>query len=86
MSTATNLPKLGHTTLEELSAGLETHQLMSLQLVTAYKRRIDEVNHNFNAVLEINTDAEAIATALDEERRVKGPRGYVASLLHISLV
>jgi len=70
-----HLPKLGQATLEELSAGLEAEHFTSEQLVQAYKRRITEVNNDFNAVLEINPDAEKIARQLDKERRERGARG-----------
>jgi amidase len=52
--------------------------LTSVQLTTWYLYRIAHHNQagvNINAVLEVNPDALQVAAALDEERRVKGPRG-----------
>jgi hypothetical protein len=69
-----HLPKLGHATLEELSAGLDTQHFTFVQLVTAYKRRIAEVNDAFNAVLEVKRDAEKIAAELDKVTRKKNSR------------
>jgi amidase len=71
-----DLPKLGQATLEDLTTGLDAQRFTSVQLVTAYKRRISEVNDEFNAVLEVNPDAEKIAAELDKERLQKGARGY----------
>lgn len=81
MSTRTShfngeFPKLINATIEELSAGMNAKNFTSLQLVRAYKRRIAEVNHDFNVVLEVNPDAESIARELDKERVEKGARGY----------
>ena len=69
------LPSLGETTFEQLTEGLEAGHFTSVQLVKAYKRRIDEVNHIFNAILEVNPDAEIIAATLDDERREGRVRG-----------
>jgi amidase len=47
-------------------------------LVDKYTARIDEIDKRapaVNAIIELNPDAFAIADALDEERRAKGPRG-----------
>jgi amidase len=47
-------------------------------LVEKYTARIDEIDKRapaVNAIIELNPDAFAIADALDEERRAKGPRG-----------
>ncbi|KAK6000665.1 hypothetical protein QM012_003390 [Aureobasidium pullulans] len=53
-------------------------------LVQAYKFRIDEVNDEFNAVLEVNPDAEDIAANLDKERdnnKLRGPLHGIPVLL-----
>jgi len=82
MSTGTHpisekIPKLAQATLEELSTGLDARHFTSCQLVQAYKRRIAEVNNEFNVVLEINPEAEKIAKQLDEERQEGNIRGYI---------
>ena len=53
-------------------------RLTSVQLVQAYQARIRAIDRSgprINAVIEENPDALALATALDRERREKGPRG-----------
>lgn len=65
-------------TITELQARMEQGKLTALELVKKYKERIEALDRNgpkINAVLELNPDAEAIAEALDEERRRKGSRG-----------
>jgi amidase len=55
-----------------------TGQLTARRLAEMYLERIqflDQRDHDFNAVLEINPDALAIADALDQERKDKGPLG-----------
>jgi amidase len=50
----------------------------SVHLVKAYRARIQEIDHHgptLDAVIELNPDALAIAAALDEERKARGPRG-----------
>jgi len=89
MSTGTHpigekIPKLAQATLEELSTGLDARHFTSCQLVQAYKRRIAEVNNEFNVVLEINPEAEKIAKQLDEERQegnIRGPLHGIPILL-----
>lgn len=75
-------PQLAQATLEDLSAGLASKQFTSVQLVQAYKLRIDEVNDEFNAVLEVNPDAENIAASLDKERDDKKLRGYACQKIY----
>ena len=82
MSTGTHsigakISKLAQATLEELSTGLDARHFTSFQLVQTYKRRIAEVNNEFNVILEINPEAEKIAKQLDEERQEGNIRGYV---------
>jgi amidase len=65
-------------TIAELQAGMASGKLTALALVQQYKARINAIDRHgpkVNSVLELNPDAEAIAAALDEERRKKGPRG-----------
>jgi amidase len=80
MSTGTHpigeqMPKLAQVTLEDLSTGLDARRFTSYQLVQTYKRRIAQVNNNFNVVLEINPEVEKIAKQLDEERQQGHIRG-----------
>jgi amidase len=80
MSTGTHpigeqIPKLAQATLEDLLIGLDARRFTSCQLVQTYKRRIAEVNNEFNVVLEINPEAEKIAKQLDEERQEGKIRG-----------
>jgi len=50
-------------------------ELSSEELVRFYLGRIRTLNSKLKAVIEINPDALAIATALDDERSAKGTRG-----------
>ncbi|PIL28885.1 transporter [Ganoderma sinense ZZ0214-1] len=71
-------PDLYEASIAELQAGLELEQFTSVDLVTAYLARIEEVNHQgpaLHAVIETNPMALAIARVLDIERRVSGARG-----------
>jgi amidase len=70
--------ELEEATLTGLQAGLQSGKYTSRALVAAYLQRIDETNGRgpaLSAVLETNPDAAAQATALDAERKAKGPRG-----------
>lgn len=60
--------------MDELTHGLDAGHFTSLQLVRAYKARSSEVDDTFHAVIQWDPDLEKIARALDEERRVSGPR------------
>jgi len=60
--------------VEDLSDGLSRNSFTSVDLVRAYKAKIEEVNDTFRAVIQISPDAEDDAVALDEERRISGPR------------
>ncbi len=62
----------------ELQAAMTAGKITSRQLVKLYLARIkaiDKSGPHLNAVIELNPDAEAIAAALDKERKAKGPRG-----------
>ncbi|KAK0657888.1 amidase signature domain-containing protein [Cercophora newfieldiana] len=61
-------------TLDDLTHGLTQGHFTSAQLVRTYAARVAEVNHVFHAVIELNPDAEEIASRLDQERAGKGPR------------
>ncbi|KAL5638553.1 hypothetical protein ACGC1H_005283 [Rhizoctonia solani] len=74
-------PDLYEASIQELQNGLERGDYTSVDLVTAYLARIDEVNYkgpNLRAVLEVNPHALEQANDLDLERR----RGGKRSLLH----
>ena len=65
-------------TIAELQARMASGELTARELVKLYEARINDIDRHgpkVNSVLELNPDAEAIAAALDEERRKKGPRG-----------
>ena len=56
---------------------MESNAYTSVDLVRTFLARIDEVNPSTHAVTEINPNALKIAQALDEERKVSGPRRLV---------
>ena len=65
-------------TIAMLQAAMQAGRLTAETLLDLYLQRIQALDGNgptLRAVQEINPDARAIAQALDEERRVKGPRG-----------
>jgi amidase len=64
--------------LATLQAEMTAGRLTALGLTQAYLARIgriDKAGPRLNAVIELNPEALAIARALDEERKAKGPRG-----------
>lgn len=64
--------------LRELEAALVSGEVSSVALCEFYLARIEAMNTRgpeLRAILELNPDALAIAAALDQERKVKGPRG-----------
>ncbi|KEP48883.1 putative glutamyl-tRNA amidotransferase subunit A [Rhizoctonia solani 123E] len=70
-------PDLYEASIQELQNGLERGDYTSVDLVTAYLVRIDEVNYkgpNLRAVLEVNPHALEQAAELDLERRRRGKR------------
>ena len=54
---------------------MRSGQTTSRALCEAYLARIATMNPRLNAILEVNPDALSLASALDEERAAKGPRG-----------
>lgn len=74
------IPSLFTSTLEDLTRGLDAGHFTSLQLVHAYKARSNEVDDIFHAVIQWDPESEMTALALDEERRVSGPRRQVTQL------
>ncbi|KAG8716486.1 hypothetical protein FRC08_009425 [Ceratobasidium sp. 394] len=70
-------PDLYEASIQELAYGLERGDYTSVELVTVYLARINEVDVNgakLRAVLEINPHALEQAAELDFERRTKGKR------------
>ena len=70
--------ELEEKTLEELRDAMDTGTLTSRNLVEMYQARIQAMDRDgpaLRSVLEINPDALVIADTLDEERRIRGPRG-----------
>jgi len=81
----TNFPgeELKEITVEQLQDMLATGKLTSVELVQAYKARIEAIDWSgptLRSVIELNPDAEDIARSLDEERQAKGPRGPLHGL------
>ena len=69
---------LEEVTISALQAGMTSGKYTAKGLATTYLQRIDELDKKgpaLRAVLETNPDALAQATALDAERKAKGPRG-----------
>ena len=65
-------------TIAGLQAAMAAGKLTARGLVEAYLARIarlDRQGPTLRAVLEVNPEAEAIAAALDDERRARGARG-----------
>jgi amidase len=68
-------------TIAELQSLMESGEITSRELTQAYIDRIDEIDQNgirLNSVMEINSDALAIADQLDEERQ----QGHIRGPLH----
>src|SRR5690349_4655063 len=70
--------ELDEVTISELQEGMASGKFTSRSLTRLYLDRIEAIDRqgpSLHAVIEINPDALAIAGALDDERKVKGPRG-----------
>ncbi|KAL5478256.1 hypothetical protein ACEPAI_2440 [Sanghuangporus weigelae] len=81
ITSSQKFPDLYEASVLELQDGLSRGDFSSVDLVKAYFARIDEVNlkgPTLRAVIELNPSALMQASALDIERKTKGPR----SLLH----
>src|SRR5262245_14058339 len=68
----------GAQTIAEIQAAMQSGRLTAQALAEIYLQRIQAIDRNgptLRSVQEINPDAIAIAKALDDERRTKGPRG-----------
>jgi len=71
-------PDLEEATIADLQKGMASGKYTSQSITTAYLQRIDALDRKgpgLRSVLETNPDALAQATALDTERKAKGPRG-----------
>ena len=70
--------ELAEVTIDKLQAGMQSGQYTARSIVDQYLGRIDALDQRgptVNAIIELNPDATAIADALDQERKAKGPRG-----------
>jgi amidase len=68
--------ELDEITVSELQDGMKSGKYTARSLVEKYSSRIQDIDkRTVNAVIEMNPEAEAIADALDQERKSKGPRG-----------
>ncbi len=67
-------PNLEEATLADLESGLTAGRFTSVALVEQYLARIADLDKKINSVIELNPDAHSIASALDRERKEKGPR------------
>ena len=74
----TRHPPIEERSLADLQADMAVGRMSARRLVAAYAqriRRIDRDGPRLASVIELNPDAMAIAAALDEELRSRGPRG-----------
>jgi amidase len=70
--------ELDEITISGLQEGMKSGKFTARSLVERYSARIEEIDKHgpaINSVLELNPDALSIAGSLDQERKVKGPRG-----------
>ena len=70
--------ELDEITIAELQQGLRDGKYTSKSLVEKYIDRINDIDKRgptLRSVIELNPDAEAIAVAMDRERKERGPRG-----------
>lgn len=63
------LPDLRFASYEDIKSGLNAAHFTSLDLVTAYLARIQEVNPTLKPILEINAYAALEASRLDQQRQ-----------------
>jgi amidase len=65
-------------TIQQLQKEMEMGNITSRQIVEFYLDRIQTIDADgpkLNSIIEVNPDALQIASALDRERKEKGPRG-----------
>lgn len=69
---------LEEATITGLRAQLASGETTAVALTAQYVQRIDQIDRNgirLGSVIEVNPDAEEIASKLDDERRERGARG-----------
>src|SRR5499426_1498332 len=77
-NTAVGSFELDEKTIAELQEAMKSGGLTARSIAEKYLSRIaaiDKQGPRLNSVIEINPDATAAASALDAERKTKGPRG-----------
>src|SRR5881397_2885115 len=74
-ATAAPAPELEEVTVAQLQTQMASGGLTAQALVQKYQARITVIDPGLNSIIELNPDAEAIAKALDEERRAGHLRG-----------
>src|ERR1700720_218149 len=70
--------ELDEITIADLQDGMKSGKFTAHSIAEKYLAHIDDVDKrgpSINAIIELNPDALAIADALDQERKAKGPRG-----------
>src|ERR1044072_2618052 len=70
--------ELDELSISDLQQGLQSGKYSSKSLVEKYTDRINDLDRKgptLRSVIELNPDAEAIAAALDRERKERGARG-----------
>src|SRR6059036_1871525 len=70
--------ELDEMTIADLQAGMSSGKFTARSITEKYLTRIDAIDKQgpaINSVLELNSDALAMADAADKERRDKGARG-----------
>src|SRR2546425_13116677 len=83
-ASAAPAPDLEEATVAHLQERMANGGLTALSLVQKYLARINVIDRDLNSIIEINPDAEAIAKALDAERKaghVRGPLHGIPVLL-----
>src|SRR5687767_15853232 len=69
--------ELEELTIPDLQRGMQSGKYSARSLVEKYTDRINDIDKKgptLKSVIELNPDAEAIAAALDRERKERGPR------------
>lgn len=78
MGTDIAIKDLASATITDLQSWFNEGRVTSAELVLLYLERIarfDRSGPELNSILEVNPDAYQTAQALDQERRLRGPRG-----------
>src|SRR2546428_3867479 len=83
LATSTRAPdvkpfELGEMTIADLQAGMSSGKFTARSITEKYLTRIEAIDKQgpaINSVLELNSDALAVADAAEKERRNKGARG-----------